>query len=70
MIDAGIVPEQVVEEFIILREEWLDATPEEVNSLRNLRTYTNQEYSMQEELISGRVRVRLRYSTPCITDLV
>jgi len=69
LIDAGIVPEQLVEEFVISREQWLEATAEEMEELRSLQTYSNQEYSMQEELMSGAVRVWLRYSVPRITDL-
>ncbi|QZD98640.1 hypothetical protein SEA_JEMERALD_52 [Microbacterium phage Jemerald] len=69
MIDAGIVPEQPLEEYIITREQWLAATRDEIEELRNLQLYTNQEYQWLEEVVSGNVKVRLRYSTPCITSL-
>lgn len=69
LIDAGIVPEQPEEEFTFLKWQWLDASREEIESLRNLRTYTNQEYFMLEGIFSDEVKVRIRYSTPCITSL-
>lgn len=68
VIDAGIVPEQPTEEFVISREAWLDATAEELSWLHDVLLYANQEANVTP-LFSGETVVRIRYSTPCITSL-
>ncbi|QKY80349.1 hypothetical protein SEA_MERCEDES_49 [Microbacterium phage Mercedes] len=67
-IDAGIVPEQPIEEFVITRDSWLDATSEELSWLHDVPLYANQEASVSPQF-NGDVKVRIRYSTPCITTL-
>ncbi|QIG58143.1 hypothetical protein SEA_ZEPP_55 [Microbacterium phage Zepp] len=69
VIDAGIVPTVPQEEFIITREDWVNATLEELRWLHDVPLYANQEASVSEEMFSGDVKVRIRYRTPCITTL-
>lgn len=68
-IDAGIVPTVAREEFRITREDWMQASSEELSWLNGLPLYANQEVSLLEERFSGDQLVRIRYSTPCITSL-
>lgn len=68
LLDAGVVPDQPIEEFTIERGAWLDASAEELSWLHDVLLYTNQEANVQHRL-SGDVVVRIRYSTPCITSL-
>lgn len=69
VIDAGIVPEQPVEEFRIGYDEWLEAPSEELGWLHNVPLYSNQEVYVSEDIFTRDVRVRIRYRTPCITSL-
>lgn len=69
LLDAGIVPEKMTEEFVIPHGEWLEASAEDIQSLRNLKPYVNQEYMTLERWPSDEVIIRIRYSTPCITSM-
>lgn len=67
MIDAGMVAP--AEAITVPLGAWLEASPEDLKRLQNLPLYANQQVSVQEELMSGDVKVRVRYRVPCITTL-
>lgn len=67
-IDAGIVPEQLREEHVVSRGEWLDASADDLAFFHDVHLYANQEANVTT-LFSGDVVLRIRYSTPCITSL-
>lgn len=67
MIDGGVVAEPEVVR--ITEEQWAAAEWDEIESLRDIHVYPNQQYMLEREFPSGDLVVKLRYSTPCITSL-
>lgn len=66
-MDAGMIaPAETIR---IPLDEWLSASTEELDSLRDLPLHTNQQYLVERELMTGDTLIRVRYGVPCITTL-
>lgn len=67
LVDAGLVAPQ--QEIRISEEDWVSASTEEIASLSDLPLYANQQYRVEQDLMTGDTLVHVRYRTPCITTL-
>lgn len=66
MIDAGIaIP--ATEVFMVPKEAFVSAKPEELRVLTDVHMYVNQMTQMQADLLRDSVTLRVIYQTPSIT---
>jgi hypothetical protein len=66
-LDAGMVADDVCVR--VSRAEWAELAPIQLGSLRAVPLYANQTVQVREDMLSGGIKVDIRYAVPCITTM-
>jgi hypothetical protein len=68
-VDAGLAPVEARGEVILTDHAIGTATPEQLDMLRTLELYANQQMLMEETLLSRDIHIKWRFQVPSITTL-